>query len=170
MTVEGNVKIDGNMEKKSSFHARTYILLAGLAIENSLKAIIITNEPNKITSGKLHKSLKSHKLKDLAKLINRLSLTDKEEKVLKICQDAIPYWGRYPIPLHFNGLQPSEAATVEFRDTFRKLHYRLCKITYDTIKDGWDSGAGARCHIIRSKKYGDEIDLNEPFPWISEEG
>lgn len=169
MAVECNTKIEGNIEINKSFpHARSYILLAGFALENILKAIIITRNPNLISSGQLHNPLKSHNLLDLAKSIIDIEFTDKENQVLKICQDAIPYWGRYPIPLHFNGLQPVEAATVEFRKTFRQLHFRLCKLTYDAIKDGWDSGAGAKCHKIRSKRYGDEIDINEPFPWIKE--
>jgi hypothetical protein len=36
------------------------------------------------------------------------------------------------------------------------------------IKDGWDSFTGAKCDKIRSKRYGDEIDPNEPYPWITE--
>jgi len=169
MMVEGNTKIEGKMEiKKSSFHARSYILLAGLALENVLKAIIITRNPNLISTGQLHNSLKSHNLLNLAEKINDLKFTDGEKRVMRICQDAIPYWGRYPIPLSFDGLQPAEAATEKFRQTFRQLHFRLCKLTYDAIKDGWDSGAGAMCYKIRSRRYGDEIDINEPFPWIKE--
>jgi hypothetical protein len=169
MSIDGNTTKNGKISlKKSSPHARTYILLAGLALENALKAIIITNAPSLISSGKLDKSLKSHKLDTLVKMIKVVELTDAENRVVKICQDAIPYWGRYPIPLQFYGLQPKEAATDDFRDTFRQLHYRLCKITYDMIKDGWDSFTGAKCDKIRSKRYGDEIDPNEPYPWITE--
>jgi hypothetical protein len=169
MTIESNTIIGKKMEvKKSSFHARSYILLAGLALENILKAIIITRNPNLISSGQLHNSLKSHKLLILAKKINDLKLTDKEESLLRICQDAIPYWGRYPIPLYFDNLQPAEVATETFRQTFRRLHFRLCKLTYEAIKNGWDSKAGAVCCKIRSRRYGDEIDIKEPLLWTKE--
>ena len=169
MTVKNETNIEGNMEiEKFSVHARSYILLAGFALENALKAIIITRNPNLISSGQLHNSLKIHNLLNLAKTINDLKLTDKEEWVMRVCQGAIPYWGRYPVPLSFDGLKPTGAATGEFRQTFRQLHYRLCKLTYNAIKDGWDSEAGAQCYKIRSKRYGDEVDIKEPFLWRKE--
>jgi ATP-dependent Clp protease ATP-binding subunit ClpC len=34
---------------------------------------------------------------------------------------------------------------------------------YDAIKDGWDSGAGAAVHRLRSRRYGDRVDLSEPL-------
>jgi len=164
MTIEGESGIDGSIDlKKSSHHARTYVLLAGLALENALKAIIVTQNPALISSGVLHQSLKNHSLTRLAELIGDLQLTKVERRVLQICQDAIPYWGRYPVPLRFAGLKPAEAVTGDFRDTFRALHFRLCKRTYEAIKEGWDSGAGAKIRKVHSARYGDRIDTQEPF-------
>jgi hypothetical protein len=165
MLLDVHTTVNGTSRfEKTTGHARSYILLAGLALENAIKAMLVANDPTLINSGILQKALKSHKLLDLASRISGLSLSKEEQQVLKICEDAIPYWGRYPIPLSFDGLQPKEAATAEFRDGFAKLHSRLCKDVYFAIRDGWDSGVGPKTWLVRSRRYGDEIDLSERLP------
>lgn len=151
--------------KKSTAHARSYILLSGLALENVLKGLLIAHNSSLITSGQLDKLLKNHKLKELADSVKDLTLSLDEQRVLEICQNAIPYWGRYPVPLRYQDLQPLEAATLAFRDSFRNLHFRLCKTLYDLIKDGWDSGVGPKTSEIRSRRYGDTIGIKKPFLW-----
>jgi hypothetical protein len=168
--IEAEAQLDrSTIMKKSSAHSRSYILLAGLALENVLKGLIISNNPSFITSGRLDKTLQSHKLLDLAKRVDGLYLSDDEKLVLQICQDAIPYWGRYPIPLEYHGLQPREAANDKFRTCSRNLHFRLCKSLYEILKDGWDSGVGAKTVKIRSIRYGDTIDPKEKFPWVNDD-
>ncbi len=161
---------DTSQIERSAGHARSYILLAGLALENALKGILVSRNPSLVNQGHLHGSIKSHKLVELARSVTDLSLTDEDRHVLSVCQDAIPYWGRYPVPLRYDGLHPKEAATAEFRQHFRELHFRLCKSIYDAIKDGWDSGVGPQTLEVRSIRYGDEIDLKKPFPWIRDGG
>lgn len=168
--LQAETQLDGSMLiKKSSAHSRSYILLASLALENVLKGLIIANDAKLIASGKLDKSLKSHNLIDLAKRVDGLILSKDEKRILQVCQDAIPYWGRYPIPLEYKGLKPVEAVNDKFRTCFRQLHYRLCKSLYDSQKDGWDSGVGPGSFKMRSARYGDTIDLNEKFPWINDD-
>ena len=139
-------------------HSRSYILLAGFALENILKGLIIAGNPTLISSGELDGTLNSHNLLYLAKKLNNLKFSTDEENVLRICQDAIPYWGRYPVPLKYQGLKPEEVVNQAFRDCFRALHYRLCKSLYEIVKDGWDSGVGAKTLQMRSRRYGDIID------------
>jgi hypothetical protein len=169
MLVEGDTQLDGSLVvKKSSAHSRSYILLASLALENVLKGLIIASDANLISTGRLDKTLQSHKLLDLAKKIAGLVLSKDEKHILQVCQDAIPYWGRYPIPLEYKGLKPKAAANDKFHTRFRKLHFRLCKSLYEMVKDGWDSGVGAQTLQIRSIRYGDKIDLKEKLPWIKD--
>jgi len=159
MVLEAETQLDGStLLKKSSAHARSYILLISLALENALKGLIIAGDAKLISSGRLDKSLKSHKLLDLAQKIDGLALSKDEKRILQICQDAIPYWGRYPIPLEYQGLKPKEVANEEFHARFRNLHFRLCKSLYELLKDGWDSGVGAGTLKMRSIRYGDTID------------
>ncbi len=138
------------------------------ALENVLKGLIIANDAKLIASGKLDNSLKSHNLIDLAKRVNGLILSKDEKHILQVCQDAIPYWGRYPIPLEYKGLKPIEAVNDKFRACFRQLHYRLCKSLYDSQKDGWDSGVEPESFKMRSVRYGDTIDPKEKFPWVND--
>jgi hypothetical protein len=170
LNLEIETQLDGSLiGKKLSAHSRSYILLAGLALENILKGLIIAEDANLISSGKLDASLKRHNLLDLANRIDALELTDDEKQILQICQDAIPYWGRYPIPLEYQGLKPRQAASAKFHSEFRELHFRLCKRLYELLKDGWDSGVGAKTLQIRSIRYGDTIDTEEKLPWAKDD-
>jgi len=157
---------DSTLIKKSSAHSRSYILLASLALENALKGLIIANDAKLISSGKLDKSLKSHNLTDLAKKIDGLILSKDEKRILQVCQDAIPYWGRYPIPLEYKGLKPVQAVNDRFRACFRQLHYRLCKSLYDLQQAGWDSGVGPLSFKMSNARYGDTIDIDEKSPQV----
>jgi len=166
----GTTQFDGALViKKSSAHSRSYILLASLALENVLKGLIIVSDAKLISSGRLDKTLQSHKLLDLAKRVDGLVLSKDERHILHVCQDAIPYWGRYPIPLEYKGLKPKEAADDKFHTCFRKLHFRLCKSLYEKLKDGWDSGVGSKTLQMRSIRYGDAIYLKEKLPWIKDD-
>ncbi len=160
MAIESETQFDGKWHtKKSSAHSRSYILLASLALENVLKGLIIAGNSNLISSGKLDKSLKSHKLLNLAKRVDGLVLSKGDVRILQICQDAIPYWGRYPIPLEYKGLKPIQAVTDKFHTNFRDLHFRLCKWLYEQLKEGWDSSVGPRLTVIHHIRY--ENEMNE---------
>ncbi len=148
---------------KTSAHARSYILLAGLALENALKALLVAGDPALVNAGVLAASLKSHKLTELAAKIPGAGITGEETQILETCQEAIPYWGRYPIPLSYRGVSPAAAASAAFRDVFNQLHRRLCQAVHEQIRDGWDSGVGPKLLKTRSAKYGDQINLTEPL-------
>jgi hypothetical protein len=164
LSVQATDQVDGPPAvRKCSPHARTYLLIAGLALENCLKGLAVVRNPTLVREGKICKALKTHNLLKLAEMTEELRLTESDRHVLQVCQDAIPYWGRYPVPLHFGDLEPAQAATESFRRAFEDLHYRLCRRIYDAIKDGWDSGAGAAVHRLRSRRYGDRVDLSEPL-------
>jgi hypothetical protein len=149
--------------KKISAISRPYILLAGFALENLIKGLLVAQDPSHINSGKLSRDLKSHKLLILVSKVAGLSLSKEEQSVCQTVQDALPYWGRYPIPLAFNGVLPEVAIDDEFRRVFLKLHHKLGDQLHGIIRDGWDSGVGPRIIKIRDAKYGDEIDHNEPL-------
>lgn len=171
MSVNMEPAVDGSaLLQKSCGHSRTFILLAGLALENVLKGLIIAKDPSLVNEGALAKSLQNHNLTILASAVKELRLSKQEEHVLAVCQDAIPYWGRYPIPLRYADLQPKEALTQEFRESFDSLCHRLCRALYDQTKDGWDSGVGPKTLQVRSTRYGDEIDLKQRFPWANDDG
>jgi len=167
MSGEKNMEEGGiipNESRKISQNSRTYFLLAGFAIENLFKGLIICQNPKNITNGKLNNNIKTHKILNLASKIPDVNLSAEEKEICQKIEGAIPYWGRYPIPLNFNGVTPYVGITKEIRNVIIGMFDRISKQLYDKIKDGWDSGIGAKSLKMRSIRYGDSIDLRKKFP------
>ena len=80
------------------FHAsgRPVLLLYGLAIENLIKAVLISEGHSPVQNRRLNTSFKTHDLTGLFRA-GRLSLRSDVEKLLKRLQAAIES-GKYPIP------------------------------------------------------------------------
>ena len=153
---------------KGLANPRAYVLLAGLALENSLKAQLILEQPTLITDAKLHKPLKSHCLTGLMDQIRKLTFSEAEKEIAAVCESAIPYWGRYPVPLDFRYLESEHRIPDDFHDAFAALNRRVRKAIYDKIKDGWDSGVGPKVLKLRSKEFDDDLELDYPLPWVDE--
>ena len=163
--VEGfgeNTDLEKTKEPKIiSSISRTYILLAGFSLENLIKGLLVAQNPSHITSGKLSGDLKSHRILNLVRKVKNFPLSKEEKNVCKIIQDALPYWGRYPIPLEFNGVLPEIAINADLRKVILELHERLSFRIYQLIRDGWESGVGPGISEFRSSKYGD-FEFNTP--------
>jgi hypothetical protein len=143
--------------------SKSYMLLAGFALENVIKGLLIACEPTYITSGSLGNELKTHDITELATRIAGIELSKNERSLCKSVSAAIPYWGRYPIPLRKTRLMPSIAVTKGLRMTFLRLFDRLASCLYWEIRDGWDSGIGVETIKMRSTRYGDSINPEEPL-------
>jgi hypothetical protein len=141
--------------------SRPYLLLAGFSLENILKGLVVVREPRHITGGVLSNELKTHDVRALCGKIPGLILSIDEEKFCRQVTDAIPYWGRYPIPLEQNRLMPSVGVTALSRQTFLDLFDRLARELYWAIRDGWKSGIGVETIKVRANRYGDRISLGE---------
>ena len=143
--------------------SRTYLLLVGFALENLLKGLLVLGDPSHINTGTLSRELKSHKLEVLASKVQDLILSEDERNFCALVTAVIPYWGRYPIPLDKGHVMPevgmTEADRRIFLDLFDRLAYRL----YWAVRDGWDLHVGPKTLNVRSIRYGDCIDPNEPL-------
>ncbi len=142
--------------KKFYSSSRPYVLLVGFALENLLKGLLVTSDPGLITVDSLPKDLKTHKLLTLTEKIPDLEISEDERHVVRTAGEALPYWGRYPVPLRPNQVLPEVAVDENFRDTYRSLHLRLGRMIYAAIKDGWDSGTGPRHDSVWSARYEEE--------------
>ena len=162
-----NATLNRNFEilarESASGVSKPYMLLAGFALENVLKGMLVARRPEHITSGSLSNELSTHDIVRLAKRTVGLSLSKQELEFCKSVSDAIPYWGRYPIPLRKTQLMPSIALTKGMRKTFLRLFDRLASSLYWDIRDGWDSGIGVQLTKMRSRRYGDVIHEMEPL-------
>lgn len=136
--------------KKVSSISRPYFLLVGFAIENLLKGFIVFDDPSTITSGRV-KRIKSHKITNLVKEISEIRLSETELDLCLKIEEAIPYWGRYPIPLEYSGVTPDIGVTPEIRQVIKDMYDRLACTLYEKIKDGWESGKGERSQIFIPK-------------------
>ena len=145
---------------------RIYALLAGLALENSLKAQLIVEQPAYITDAKLHKPFRTHQLIKLMDLVKDMEFDEGERKLAAICEQAIPYWGRYPVPRDYNDVAEEHKLGDKFHSDFVALNHRIRKHVHDAIKDGWDSGVGPKTLKIRSAEFDDDLELDKPFPWV----
>jgi hypothetical protein len=160
---DGDLVYKEKVEKYYSI-SRPYLLLAGFSMENVFKGLRIARNPSLINTGRLDSELKEHRLLVLAEKLDDIKLSEAEAKFCKVAQDAIPYWGRYPIPLSYNRLLPEVGLDGEMRRTFLDLQSRLGARLHRAIRDGWDSGVGPESLKRRSKRYGDDISHNEsPF-------
>ena len=142
--------------------SRPYLLLAGFAIENVVKGSLVATNPSLIASGSLDKSIKSHNLLALISKLQSIALSSGEQTFCQIASSAIPYWGRYPIPLDSNSVLPEVAVTESLREAFLQLFDRLATDLYWKVRNGWNSGVGSVTVKIRSAKY-ETINPQEPL-------
>ncbi|MEM8560456.1 MAG: hypothetical protein AAGG50_21745 [Bacteroidota bacterium] len=154
---EGNLisEVPKVRSQVSKFYAvsRPYLLLAGFAIENLAKGILIAENPTLISDGSLRPEIKTHNLTRLLGKIGSVEASEAERKFCSVASSALPYWGRYPIPLHHGGVMPEVGMDDAMRKAYLSLHDRLGLDLYNRIKDGWDSGIGARTLSLHSKRY-----------------
>jgi hypothetical protein len=141
--------------------SRTYLLLAGLALENVIKGLLVSADASHINTGALSPQLKSHNIPRLIANISDLDISQNEMAFCRLVSAVIPYWGRYPIPLTKCQLMPEVGLTEGDRSTFLDLFGRLAHRLYWEIRDGWDSGVGPQTVKVRSDRYGDSLDLTE---------
>jgi hypothetical protein len=143
--------------------SRTYLLLAGFALENLVKGLLVSGDPSLINTGALSRDLKSHNIGFVASKVHDLVLTEGEQEFCTLVTSVIPYWGRYPIPLAKNHIMPQVGMTEAKGGIFLGLFDRLAHRLYWVVRDGWDSGVGPKTLKLRSIKYGDHIDPKEPL-------
>jgi hypothetical protein len=99
----------GKTQNISSLKNLTHVIpatfLYGLAIENLLKAILMKNEPDRVSEGKLRKwPSGGHDLIALA-TTSRIELTAEERDLLQRLTHFIRWAGRYPIPMKLDDME-----------------------------------------------------------------
>ena len=136
--------------------SRTFMLLLGLSIENTFKGYLIAINPHLINTGKLDKKIDTHDLSKLAKMSPKILLDNKEIELLKILSEAIPNWGRYPIPLHHSKGLNEKYIDDEFYKTYKQLYQKIFNSTLEIIKDGWDALNGVKFNSIEYNNLEDD--------------
>lgn len=119
-------------------YSRTYFLLLGLAIENLIKGILISENPKLIENGRISSEISSgHNLVKLSKKIISIQFTLNEMEIFEILSDVIPYWGKYPIPKNFTQLKDEKFMDKDWFKKLLKIYYileeHLLKLNFNGI-------------------------------------
>ena len=131
--------------------------------------LLIVEQPTLVTDAKLLKPLKTHRLLGLMDRIKTLTFSKSKRLVAVVCESAIPYWGRYPVPLNYEQVASEHFINEQFHDDFVSLNNRVRKSVYVQIKDGWDSGVGPKLLEFWLQEFeADEYDLQRPLPWCDD--
>lgn len=124
-----NTLIFYKTESKSfsrKLYSRTYFFLLGVAIENLIKGILISENPLYIENGKLSPEISTgHNLKKLSEKISSISFNENETKILEILSDVLPYWGKYPIPKDFNKIKNEKFFDEFWYENLIQLYEKL---------------------------------------------
>ena len=93
--------------------SRTSFLIAGFAMENALKGLLVYSNPHWIKNGKLNARLKCHSLNQLAVELISTGLVDLSRFLnsLKALEDGLESWARYPCGLNKGDTRPERPMT-----------------------------------------------------------
>jgi len=118
--------------------SRVYFLNIGFSIENLLKGLLISENPDYLKSGKISPDISSgHNLENLASKIISIEFNAKEIKFLKLLSRSLPNWSRYPIPKRWEINNEEEFISSDLRKTFLELWDKIGFKIYKMTKDGW---------------------------------
>ncbi|QXP74311.1 hypothetical protein H0I31_09015 [Tenacibaculum sp. AHE15PA] len=117
---------------------RGYFLNYGFSIENILKGLLISENNAYVSDGKISPEISSnHNLVILIDKIDSISFDKNERKLLTILSDAIPYWGRYPIPKKHTKVLTKFKLTEKVNKDLNDLWFKIGRKLYSNIKFGW---------------------------------
>ena len=129
LNVDGSEKIE-----RRPYVSRPVLLLYGIAIENLIKGLLISENTSLLADGKLSKHLHGHDLKKLTNRLTTFCLTAAEAELADLLSSVVPYHGRYPVPKNSADLSPEIHVTegiyfacVQF---FERLSIHLYRLNY----------------------------------------
>jgi hypothetical protein len=135
------IKSRKSTKVESTWIDSVYKYLAGMAIENLLKAIMIRKNQCLVRIDGLDKSIKSHNVwsnqrdDKLKFLQDQQQLTDDEMKFLSVVEHYVVWLGRYPIPTKASNFRDDLDTVEKFKKSHPKLEdfNKLFKSTYGKL-------------------------------------
>ena len=142
--------------------SKSYFLLAGYTIENLLKCLLIVQTPTLIKNGKIDSSISSgHNLLNLSSKIIDFEFNSEEIELLKTLTEAIPYWGRYPIPKKWQQLKEESILDSFVHELFTLLYHKLREKIYFDTRFGWKGPDGIKSNDWFCSEYEPDFPLEE---------
>lgn len=126
---------------------RGVFLLAGLSLENLIKAYLVYEEPNLIANGALAKKLRTHSLTRLWAASTRVPYKKRFAPIAATLEDGLDSWARYPCGLthrkKISELVMTDALWERYEAMFSACSTRLEKL----LSKGWVTTRGERYYM-----------------------
>ncbi|PYO00675.1 MAG: hypothetical protein DMD91_10000 [Candidatus Rokuibacteriota bacterium] len=120
--------------KSSPFgYGAVFLMLAGLAIENLAKGLVVQRKPPEIKDGKAV-GIAGHGI--LARLKSAaVPLTNQDREFIRRLEMFVSWAGRYPIPLHVAQMKVEKTIHTTDGDQFKALFDRLKTLLLRLVKE-----------------------------------
>ena len=148
--------------------SRPYFLNIGFSIENLIKGLLVSENPEYLKDGRIsHQISSGHNLEALAQKSSSLTFSKMEMDFLKVLSEGIPNWSRYPIPKRWEIENTEEIISDDIRQLFLNLWDKIGFKIYELTKNGWNGPNGVELGIWRSSYF--EGTLNFELPELKNE-
>jgi hypothetical protein len=139
---------------------RGFFLNYGYSLETILKGLLIAENPEFVAEGKISEDIsKGHSLARLTVLVKSLSFEGEELKLLNVLSEAIPYWGRYPIPKKYSQVSEKVSFSESIHKELEALWFKIGRCLYETIKFGWTGPSGVKTCVYLSSTFESEAEM-----------
>jgi hypothetical protein len=143
--------------------SRTYFLNIGFSLENLIKGLLISENPDYLKDGKIsHEISSGHNLEKLASKITTLNFNNTELDFLIILSKALPNWSRYPIPKKWEVENSEVILDEDIRTQFLKMWDKIGFKIYELTKDGWNGPNGVKLDNWRSSYFEGALNFELP--------
>jgi hypothetical protein len=126
---------------------RAVFLLAGFATENMIKAFLIYEHPQYVSSGALSRTLRSHQLANLWNSSACVPYKARYAKTVASLQDGLESWARYPCGL--TSQQPffEQEMTAQLWGSYGSMFSACGRRLERLLTAGWLDADGDRCFM-----------------------
>ena len=133
---------DNKIEKISDNVDKTLFLLAALALENQIKALLVYEFPQWVSNGRLSKKLKNHNLLELRSLSNFAPYRAKNIKFFRILQEGVESWARYPCGLTWETSHQEPALNSKIWQSYLRIYLSQDRRIKSLLAKGWQGPHG----------------------------
>ena len=146
---EGDGKLTGSWPAEN----RAVFLLAGLALENALKAFLVYENPAWVSNGTLSGKLRTHDLTVLASRVNQLPWPKRGHPILTRFERGIESWARYPCGLDAGSTELIPVLDQKLWTSYERLIGRYGDELVKRLRIGWLGPHGIDGHFEFYGKY-----------------
>lgn len=136
---------DAGGEKLASWPVenRSVFLLAGFALENTLKAFLVYQNPDFVSNGHLSRELRSHKLVKLSRRVKQIPWPIRGEGIIRGFERGLESWARYPCALSASESEWEQVLPETLWRQYKRLMQAYGKRLTILLRRGWEGPHGS---------------------------